>query len=203
MSTRIAAADAFLRSDECLCPFARFCMMHYGEVSTRPQFDRKALLKLAKGFAPTQGAKPAHALVVVAQDDYYDYFETTKTWAIATFLELMVVCNLVSDVSATVSEVERLVSRQIRPLVLSEDDPRRPHLALNGAGLITICMAPVYPVGHPRYAPLSLVAVTWQSDIAGAQASPDLVTRIRENMKKQHGFVYDANDLMLPLPGAA
>ena len=66
---------------------------------------------------------------------------------------------------------------------------------------MTICMAPIYPTAHPRYAPHTILVVTWSDDVGAAQDT-GVVAKIREAMAKAHGAVYDANELMLPLPAA-
>jgi hypothetical protein len=44
-----------------------------------------------------------------------------------------------------------------------------------------------------------VVVVTWQNDVAEAFKLP-AVDRIRAAMRHEHGSVYDADELMLPLP---
>ena len=85
-------------------------------------------------------------------------------------------------------------------VLLDDADPRRPVLSCDGAPLYTICMSPVYPVTHPRYAPRAVVVATWQADVAAGSVEPAF-SRIRAAMKREHGSVYDADELMLPLPG--
>ena len=64
---------------------------------------------------------------------------------------------------------------------------------------MTICMAPVYPVAHPRHAPHTVLVVTWSDDVNAALTS-GAVPKIRAAMNAAQGHVYDANELMLPLP---
>jgi hypothetical protein len=52
---------------------------------------------------------------------------------------------------------------------------------------------------HPRYAPHTILVVTLGDDVAAAQGT-GAVAKIREAMAKAHGHVYDANELVLPLP---
>ena len=58
-------------------------------------------------------------------------------------------------------------------------------------------MAPIYPTAHPRYAPHTILVVTWSDDVGAAQDT-GVVAKIREAMAKAHGAVYDANELMCP-----
>ena len=71
-------------------------------------------------------------------------------------------------------------------------------IGLRGRALITICMAPVYPTLHPRYAPAAVLILVHVEDVDGIE-----FPAVRSAMRAQHGYLYDANELMLPLPTAS
>src|SRR6185436_5480544 len=118
----------------------------------------------------------------------------TATWAAETFLELMICCLQIDHPTLPIAEVEQHVEQVIRPALCSS--VIRPHLTLHGAALMTICMSPLYPTTHPRYAPHTILVTTWSADVSAAGS----ILKVREAMVKEHGTVYDANELVLPLP---
>jgi hypothetical protein len=181
--------DDHLAAGRSVCPFAKGARKLY----VRDSASRSQMLAGVREFAKARGA----ALIVCAPEGSNDWsFERTRTWVRDTFLELMICFGLSEDV-----EMERFVREFVRPLLYNDADPRRPMLGHAGMPLFAICLAPVYPEKHPRYAPQASVVVTRQSDVAeAATSSPAVVAQIRAAMKDTHGFVYDADELMLPLP---
>lgn len=181
--------DAHLAAGRSVCPFAKGAHKVYVRDVTR-------MLVGLRAFAEMKGA----ALIVCAPGGSAGWdFERTRTWARETFLELMICFGLMDGV-----EMERFVQEFVRPLLFDDADPRRPMLGHAGLPLFAICLAPVYPKTHPRYAPHASVVVTRQSDVAEvATANPTAVAQIRAAMKAEHGSVYDADELMLPLPEVA
>jgi len=124
-------------------------------------------------------------------------FEDTKTWALEVFLELMMCFGLNAGVNE--NELTPAID-QVRTMMLDRYEPRRPMLGCGNEPLYAICMAPLYPTTHPRYAPRAVVIVTWQADVAAVRDRPARA-HIHKAMAREHGFVYDADELMLPLPG--
>jgi hypothetical protein len=183
--------DDFIEKGGSVCPFARGSARLYVTVGRVPADKRKKTMEAVQRFAPGQN----QALLVVGPD--LPNFATTKAWAREVFLELMIVMGLVGNVPE--KDVVRYVRTQIRPLLENELDPRRPVLGFRDKPLYAICMAPCYPKTHPRHAPKPVIVVTWGQDVAGVHDQP-ATEKIREVMRREHGHVYDADDLMLPLP---
>lgn len=190
---RAAAVRNYLQAGKSVCPFAKACPLELVAVSMIPRADRTIIIPSVVAF----GAARGNALVLIAEAD--TSFADTTAWATEAFLELMVCCSWLDQPMIPIAEVERHVEQNIRPTL---DSPViRPHLGLRSKMLMSICMSPVYPTAHPRYAPHTILVVTWNDDVAAAQGT-GAVTKIRAAMAKAHGHVYDANELVLPLPAA-
>lgn len=187
--------EAFLQYGGSVCPFASGTRRHYATVSEPLRLYRPVIRASAELFSRTKGKRPPGALLVVSMREP-ERFEATRYWAREVFMELMRCFG--SMAGAPENELERSLTDALAVL-LDDADPRRPVLACDGAPLYTICMAPVYPVTHPRYAPRAVVVSTWQADVAAGSVEPAF-SRIRAAMKREHGSVYDADELMLPLP---
>ena len=188
---RAAALKSYLQAGKSVCPFAKACSLELTSVSANPRTDRAGILRCVTTFAASRG----NAIILVAKAD--KGFAATATWAAEAFLELMICCTQVSQPTVAIAEIEHYVESTVRPTLSS--DEIRPHLALHGKALMTICMAPVYPAEHPRYAPHAILVVTWNADVDEALGAGS-IPKIREAMAKAHGHVYDANELVLPLP---
>lgn len=183
--------EDFIVKEGSVCPFARGSARLYVTVGRVPADKRKKTLEAGKRFAPGQN----QALLVVGPQ--LPNFQATKRWAREVFLELLTCFGLLDGLPE--KDVVRHVRSEVRPLLEDEKDPRRPLLGFRGKMLYSICMAPLYPKTHPRYAPVPVVVVTWGEDVAQVHGQPS-TGRIREVMRREHGHVYDADDLMLPLP---
>lgn len=183
--------DDFVEKGGSVCPFARGSARLYVTVGRILADRRKKTAEAVQRFAPGQN----QALMVVGPD--LPNFAATKVWAREVFQELMIVMGLLDNVPE--KDVVRYVRTQIRPLLENEADPRRPMLGFRGKPLYAICMAPCYPQTHPRYAPKPVIVITWGQDVAAVHSRPT-TEKIREIMQREHGCVYDADDLMLPLP---
>jgi len=190
---RVIAIKHYLRAGKSACPFARACPLQLVTVSTTPRADRADIFQRIATFAAERG----NALVLLATTD--EDFTATTVWARETFLELMICCSQISHPTVPAPQIEDHVERTVRPILSSHEI--RPYLALHAKTLMTICMAPIYPAAHPRYAPHTILVVTWSDDVAASQAT-GATSKIREAMARAHGHVYDANELMLPLPVA-
>lgn len=192
--------EAFLKEGGSVCPFAVRSQRYYATIDDRaPREARPIILGAAFPFARTMGKSLPGALLVVGA---VDGFEPTKTWAREVFLELMICLVLVGGSNPTFeAELVDHVDHEVRPILFDDANPKRPVLNCKGLPLFAICMAPIYPRTHPRYAPQAVVVVTWQADVALASTGP-VLSRIRAAMKREHGSVYDADELMLPLPPA-
>jgi hypothetical protein len=193
------AVDEFIRQGGSVCPHARGSARVYGAVGKEPRKDRAALLPVLRRFADTKGRAPSGALLVLGPD--LDGFEATRTWAREVFLELMAGFGLLEGFEER--ELATYIEQQIRPMLLDESNPRRPVLGCRQAPLFAICMAPLYPRTHPRYAPQPVVVLTWHEDVGAVQTQEPAASRIRQAMIREHGWAYDADELMLPWPARA
>ena len=190
---RTTAVKHHLQAGKSVCPFARACPLQLATVSTNPRTDRADILQAVATFAAERG----NALVLLATAD--EDFTATTVWTREAFLELMVCCSQISHPTVPVPQIEDHVERTVRPILSSHEI--RPYLSLHAKTLMTICMAPIYPAAHPRYAPHTILVVTWSDDVTASQDT-GATSKIRETMARTHGHVYDANELMLPLPVA-
>jgi len=188
---RAAALRSHLQTGKSICPFAKTCSLEITAPSTDIRADRAAVLHGMMTFAASRG----NALVLLAPAD--GDFTAVTAWAREAFLELMICCSRINHPTVSITEIENHVERTVRPMLESQEI--RPHLALHARPLMTICMAPVYPTTHPRYAPHTILVITWSDDVRGVQDTK-AASKIREIMVKTHGCVYDANELVLPLP---
>ena len=196
MTAQAMDLEAFLSKGGSVCPFAVRSARIYATVGIEPRLDRPRLRSAAKSFSETRGQTPNGTLLVLQRVDATrrpSDFEHTKTWAREVFLELMTCFGLVSGASE--AELTPAIG-QVRAMLFDEHEPRRPMLGCGAEPLFAICMSPLYPATHPRYAPHAVVVVTWQADVAAVH---DLPARehIRRAMVREHGVVYDADDLML------
>ena len=188
---RSEAVRSYLQAGKSVCPFAKAAPLEMVTASMTPRADRAAILQGATAFAAARG----NAIVLLANAD--KGFAATAAWSAEAFLELMICCVQVSQPTVPIVEIEQHVETNVRPTLNSQDI--RPYLALHGKALMTICMAPSYPAAHPRHAPHTILVATWADDVGAVQGTP-AIAKIREAMVKAHGFVYDANELVLPLP---
>jgi hypothetical protein len=188
--------DEFIRRGGSVCPHARGSARIYAAVGQEPCKDRASIWPAVCSFAATKGKTPNGALLVSGPD--LEGFAATRTWAREVFLELMVDFGLLDGLDARM--IAAHVEEHIRPMLLDDSDPRRPVLGCRGAPLFSICMAPLYPKTHPRYAPRPVVVVTWHEDVGAAAGQEPAASRIRQAMIREHGCVYDADELMLPWP---
>jgi hypothetical protein len=184
--------ETYLRSGKVVCPFAREAVLLTVEVDADPIVSRRDLVKIARRFAPTRGKTPARALVLVGRA--IAGYAATKRWAEECFLELAVAFGICEG--ETSIRMRAHVDTKLRPWLLDTQAPTRPMLAFGSKPLFCICMAPVYPAKHPRYAPLPIVVVTWVHDVG--QVPLMLRHAIRAGATKRNGAEYDADALMLP-----
>lgn len=179
----IPTLTEFLRGGGSVCPFAKHTTIHYVADGNARDL-RIAMHRLVR----------RESLAVVANRDTGDFAET-KEWAIRRFAS-------VHDTALSMTYASVLERLTVMAQVTSElRDPRnqtRRYIALRNRPLITICMAPVYPIGHPRYAPVTCIISTWMDDIRDA----GIPVSIRKAMVREHGSLYDANELVLELPNS-
>jgi hypothetical protein len=192
--------EAFLSRGGSVCPFAARASRVYAMAGAEPRLDRAVLRGAVKEFAETRGKAPSGSLLVLRRVESLHRpsdFERTMRWARDVFLELMICFGLADGASE--AELSPVIDGQVRPMLFDEQEPRRPMLGCGAQPLFAICMSPLYPATHPRYAPHAVVVVTWQADVAAVHDHPARA-HIRRAMVREHGFVYDADELMLPLP---
>lgn len=188
--------DEYFASGAGVCPFARACTRHYVEVGSTPRWSRRELVRVVKEFSETGGATPPHVMILVGSE-MTDH-EATKAWAIEAYLELNLACSMAAD-QWSLAELEHEIYVNTRRQLVEMPGDLRPHIALGDSSVITVCMSPVYPVEHPRYAPAAMLLSTWHMDIFRTQTS-DVTKKIRSAAHRAHGKKYDADELMLALP---
>lgn len=189
-----AAVAVAMPHFESVCPFHQSGVPHLATWDRKG--DRRRLLAAAESFSGTLGQSPSHALIVLGPT--CSGYRRTRAWAVDVFLDLF---ELFLVLSGAPRPTARQQVREVRRQLNDNADPLRPMLGCGNHMLHAICMAPVYPVGHPRWAPRPMVVVTWERDVQAAQ-SLAVLARIRERMREGHGALYDADDLMVPLPRA-
>ncbi len=190
------AVDEFIRQGGSVCPHARGSVRIYAAVGREPREDRASISPALRRFAATKGQTPNGALIVLGPD--LGGYGETRAWAREVFLELMLGFGVLEGLDERV--VATYIAQRIRPLLFDDSDPRRPVLGCREAPLFSICMAPVYPKAHPRYAPQPVVVVTWHEDVGDVQGQEPAASRIRQAMIREHGCAYDADELMLLWP---
>jgi hypothetical protein len=87
------------------------------------------------------------------------------------------------------------MTRKTEPILRNGDHPCRLYLPVKGKPVLPVCMAPVYPMTHPRFSPMPIIILTFLEDFDGVE-----IPAVREVMKREHGCVYDVQELVLPLP---
>lgn len=188
--------DEFIRHGGGICPYARGSARIYATVGQEPTKDRASILPALRRFAATKGQSPNGALLVLGPD--LEGFAATRTWARKVFLELMACFGLLEGLDER--EIATHIEERIRPMLLDDSDPRRPVLGCREAPLFSICMAPLYPKTHSRYAPHPVVVVTWHEDVGAVHGQEPAASRIRQAMIREHGSAYDADELMISWP---
>jgi hypothetical protein len=183
----------YLRSGKAVCPFARQAMLLVLDVDAEPILSRRDLVKIARKFAPTRGKTPSRALLLVGRD--VEGYAATKRWAEECFLELAVALGVCEGETSVRMRAD--VDGKLRPRLLNEAARTRPVLSFGLNPVVCICMAPVYPADHPRFAPQPIVVVTWVSDV---DRVPWMLRRaIRARATARNGGVeYDGDELMHP-----
>lgn len=175
-----------------MCPFAVWAKPYFASGKTTE------LERAVKKFSKTRGKTPTCVLVVLGPDSVPDI----ENWAIETFLALYVTFWVIGGIER--SKAVDYVQRTVEPSMRDDNDPYRHFLTAlqpEPQPLHAICMAPMYPKGHPRWAPHPVIVVTWGSDVARAQRNLKLVQQIRNKAFSAHGSKYDADALFLT-PGS-
>ena len=166
-----------------VCPFAASSAVGYAR-------DSEPLDALLKGLAQRTAA-------VIVAESTLSGFDATRAWAFETFMTAVAAAVTVSYPTVVGRERAAAIS-EVRAALHDDASPVRPMIGFRGRPLMTICMAPVYPTPHPRYAPAAALVLVYAEDVDGI-----VLPAVRKAMRVQHGHLYDANDLMLPLPRTA
>lgn len=188
----ISLVKNFLEGGGSVCPFAPACPKIYCE-------DSGDLCVALEGLASNG------ALVVVSTDEAFPAlrrvapdrteFEETTLWANSVFMALYFCCLRLRFPEAPTMNIVHFIQQEVASVLAS--DQVRPVLNLKEGGpLITFCMAPMYPRSHPRYAPTPIVVVNRLYDANAVGEQP----KVRKVMEREHGHVYDAHELVVPLP---
>ena len=179
----IHLVDRYLRAGESVCPYARKAKIHYA-------LDNEAL-------GPTLMAIERSEACVVIASEAPDGFPDVKTWAQDTVLSMFVVLASLSNPTWSRQHARDHVRTHTEPVLRNDAHPCRLYLPVKGKPVLPVCMAPVYPVTHPRFSPMAIIVLTLLEDIDGVE-----IPAVREVMRREHGYVYDAQELVLPLPRA-
>jgi hypothetical protein len=178
---RLRRVREFVESGGSICPLAARCPIRYG---LDPDGVRSVLTVLSPGEA---------AVVLSARQ--IARFEAVEEWARKCFLRVADAAIGLSAPEMT-DEVRRRAVRDVGRLL---EDPRaqiRPVIGLRGEPVVTTCMAPVYPRNHPRWAPEPMLVLVRVSDMARVGMLPG----VRRAIERAHGFLYDADELVVKLP---
>lgn len=178
----IKTIDDYLRAGKSICPYAKKAEIHYA-------VDNEPLWPMMRAI------KRYEAGVVICLRRVSMDFWTTKIWAQDTILTMFVATAQHGNPQWSHRQAREHVYAHIGPVLRNDNDPRRPALAVDGKPMVPICMAPVYPTTHPRFSPIPIIVVTWYEDLHGV-----VIPAVRDAMAKEHGSVYDALEIMLPLP---
>lgn len=173
----------YLEDGNNVCPFSRSSTTKY--IIDSDDF-RPTLLEF----------KDNQAIVIETSSKDLMEFGSVKKWARSTFLKVMAHATSVSDPSISDINIWRFIDSNIAPILNDDNSPVHVGVALYNKPIIAICMSPLYPVHHPRYAPNTIIVLVWLSDIENIGA----LQKVREAMLKEHGSIYDAIELVLPLP---
>jgi hypothetical protein len=94
--------------------------------------------------------------------------------------------------------VREHVRTQTEPVLRNDDHPCRLYLPVRNKPVLPVSMAPIYSVPHPRFSPMAILVLTFLEDIDGVE-----IPAVRDVMRREHGYLYDAQELVLPLPAGA
>lgn len=180
VADNIRAVREHFERHRSVCPFAASAPVSYAK-------DSDSLLPLLEGLALGSAA------VVVAEQSPTT-FETVREWARQTFVVAMSAATHVSFPELEEQAGEAVIA-ELEAVLRDDSAPTRPMIGLRERALVTICMAPVYPLSHPRFAPEAALVLVHFEDVDGID-----LPRVRQAMLAEHGSLYDALELMLPLP---
>jgi len=166
-----------------VCPFAVSSVVSYAR-------DSDPLAPLLEGLAQRTAA-------VIVAERTPSGFAATRAWAFETFMAAVAAATMVSHPTFVGPARDEAIA-QVQISLHDDASPIRPMIGLRDRALVTICMAPVYPRPHPRYAPAAALVLVHVEDVDGIE-----LPTVRRAMRAQHGWLYDANELMLPLPATS
>lgn len=180
--------DNFFRNSGSICPFAKIAADNEAIVyaQSSAQFKDQLISFLTdpsmQAFVVVADKKPTTHQK--AKDRVYNMFKRTLT-------------ELLSLQGAHLEEIVPYVKSQMA-MFDDPNSPQRPMLGYDNKPMYAIGMGPNYAPGHPRYAPVLCLIVTWMDQVQeAAQQYPASVTKIRAAMKAQTGAIYDADELYL------
>jgi hypothetical protein len=176
----IRAVREHCEAGRSVCPFAVSRPLRYAT-------DGEPLVPLLSAMRLQEAA-------VIVADRSPVTFAATREWAFRTFLSALRAAVVVSHPLLATSERRAAVAGVEREL-RDDASPTFPMIGLRDRPLITICMAPIYPAAHPRFAPRAALVLVHEVDATAIE-----LPRVREAMIAQHGSLYDANQIVLPLP---
>jgi hypothetical protein len=189
MMSPLRELETFLSNGGSVCPHAPKTERIYVD------FEMGPMIIETRRFIDTVGQTPNAALIVLAPKSVAAEFPSIRDWARGAFLLLARRFFRLSG--ATELEVVGHIER-VRSMLIDDACPTRPRLSYLNEPIFAICMAPIYPKTHPRYAPHPIIVVTWQRDVAAVHERT--AAQLSDVYKREHGYAYDADELMLELP---
>lgn len=200
LSPKQSAIIKFLGEKGFICPFATVSARNndiiFAEVA--PNEDpHETIFEGIKEFAQEE----KRALIVVCEHDYLDHSKA-KEQAIDIFIELLVANERLfvspkKDDLRHISERRAYWSSQKLPELTSDDPKRRPILDIGAELVFTVAMGPAYKITDPRYAPHSIVVVTWQIDVVLAEAHSREIVKVMRNRLRAVVGKYDGTQLYI------
>lgn len=179
----ISVTKKYLEDGNNVCPFS-------SSKDTKYISDSEDFRSTLKSFQDNQ------AIVIETSSRDLGSFKALKKWARSTFLKVLAHATSVTSPELSDINIWRFIDSNIAPILNDDNSPVHVGVALYNKPIIAICMSPLYPAHHPRYAPNTIIVLVWLSDIENIGA----LQKVRKVMLKEHGSIYDAIELVLPLP---
>jgi len=185
---KIGLARNFLVSGGSICPYVK---KYAGQTSfgyVKDLFDqeiRNPVLDLAK--------RPEIMAAVYVFDSGLTSHSEERARSVVLFKGLFKILYIEEhgeQTSAWLQEADEDLDRAFSP-----GSNINPFMGYKGQPFFSIAMNPAYEPTHPRWAPVSMMAVTRQSDVAAAPIP--VRDAIRHEMAERTGSVYDADQLYL------
>ncbi len=155
-------------------------------------------IKDLEDFRPALRLFGANQAIVIENSSKagIESFESLKKWARSTLLKVLAHATSVSDPSLSDYNIWQFIDNNIAPILNNDNSPVHVGVSLWNRPIIALCMSPIYPIHHSRYAPNTILVLVWLNDIEETVA----LHKIRDAMLRDNSSIYDAIELILPLP---